>query len=592
MLSVDNKRLKESIINAHISANIMNILSMEKYRIAIKPKFETACWYYDYISESNNIYIGDGIFERIEDNYNDVDKIVMSYLVHEVAHSIYTSKDLVALKKKLQAEKLQFQLYNLFEDARIEHKIREYFGFTFDWIDFEGIPEDSPIEKASTTLFKIIQTEDRHYFDVPYYEKVKKYYDKIVSAKNEDEMIKIMVEWVKDFPNDSSPEHNKNMSQGQGQEQESQNNQGQGQGQGQDGKDKDKQEQGQEQGQEQDEKSDLELASELQENPDLADEFGEDANVVIGDAKQMLEELANEIDKDAQSNVKYLEEVKADVENLSSSNTQTIFTEQAFNESKIYPEKLQDAEDKLKRILKSLEIENINTSSHDKRFNIKGVIQALSGSVNAKPYKKSVEESLEEQKKKVFILMDGSGSMSGLPQKNMLTFAIVVNRLASIDLFEGWIGGSKVESVGSVSQALKLPVSDGFITSFRADANAEGIGYAMLLHKDKMKEADYIFVLTDGQIHDKDLTFIKKSEPELYNKTLGVYMGERAYANRKYMDLWFKNSIIEPKFENVVERVVELLDPKSDAYQKINEIEMKENEKQARIDDFFSHNTL
>lgn len=562
MLSVDNNTLKESIVNAHISANIMNILSMEKYRIAIKQNFETACWYYDFVDESNKIYIGDGIFERVEDGYNDVDKIVMSYFVHEVAHSVYTTKDLVELKKKLQAEKLNFQLYNLFEDARIEYKIREYFGFDFNWTDFEGIPEDNPNEKATTTLFKIIQTEDKQYFDVPYYEKVKSYYDKIVRAKNEDEMIKIMVDWIKDFPNDNKPENNKNMSQGQGQ------------------------------GQSDDEKSDLELASELQENRDKAEEFEDEVSVVIGDAKQQLDELASEIDKDAKSNVRYLESVEASANNLPSSNSVTIFTEQEFKPSKIYPEKLEDAENKLKRILKSLEIENINSSSHDKRFNIKGVIQALSGSVNAKPYKKSVEESIEEQKKKVFILLDGSGSMGGLPQKNMLTFAIVVNRLAATELFEGWIGGSKVQGGKSVSQAMELPVSDGYITSFKADANSEGIGYAMLLHKEKMLESDYVFVLTDGQIHDMDLKFIKEKEPDLYAKTIGVYMGEKAHANKKYMDIWFKNSIIEAKFENVVERMVELLDPKQDSYHNLMEMEMIENDKQARIEDFFSHKTL
>lgn len=556
--------LPHEIIKSHIKANMMDILSTEEvYEIYVKPNFETACWYWDFSKSANKIYIGDGIFDRTIEGYNNKEKILLSYLVHEAAHSIFTTKNLQQLSAKLKEEKLNFQLYNLFEDARIEHKIREYFGYEFNWNSFEEVPEDSFDEKATTTLFKIIQTEDKQVFDVPYYEKVKNYYQKIVNAQDENEMIKIMLQWNQDFPNDTKPENNKNMSQSmQNDSSNSEDN----------SENKDKS--NVPSNSENDESSDLELAAQLQSDPDLANEFEEDSKMVIGDAKKQLEELEEEL---LQNNeIKFLEPVEAGNEILETSTSTDIFTYKEFDKSKIFEDKLNKAEDRLRRILKSVDIETINSTSHDKKFNIKGVVQALSGHPNAKPYKKNVEEDYEETKKKVFILMDGSGSMSGLPQKNMLTFCTVVNRLANLNLFEGWIGGCKMDRRGkSKTQAFQLPINDGFITSFEANAESEGIGAAIETHIESMKIADYIFVLTDGNIHDKDLTFLKYNYQDIFEKTIGIYMGKRKHSNIADMANWFDKTIIKDKFEDVIEEIVSFLDPNSNSNQKLYELDVK-----------------
>lgn len=584
-MKLQDKNLKELVINAHISANMMNILSMEKYRVAIKKDFDTACWYFDFPSETNNIFIGDGIFDRTLEGYNNTEKIVESYLIHEAAHSIFTSKNLVLLNKKLKEEKLNFKIFNLFEDARIEYKIREIFGFNFNWSDFEAIPEDNKNEKPSTTLFKIIQTEDRYSFDVPYYEKVKSYYDKIVKAKNEDEIIKLMIEWNKDFPNDTEPEFNKNMSQGKGKESQPESeepSEENGQGKGSKGEDKEKEKDknkdgnGEDKENSIDEMSDLELAASLQENESLSNEFESNVEVLIGDAKAMFENLEQELAKeDKQQQIKYLNEIEGnDNVQLTSSNTSAMFLDAPFNPQKIYEDKIQNAEERLKRILKSIDIETINSMTHDKQFNIKGVVQAFNGNVSAKPYKKSVEESYEETKKKVFILMDGSGSMDGVPVKNMRTFSVVVNRLASLNLFEGYIGGSKIVGLDAKTQAFQLPVNDGYITSFVADGMGEGIADAITHHSEQMKNSDYVFILTDGQITDKNLNLLKKNFPEIYEKTVAIYMGEQRHANRKKLDKWFKHSIINGKFENIIEEIVLLLEPNSNPSKKLLEMEI------------------
>lgn len=587
--------LKNEIIRSHIRANMMNVLSVdEHYEIAIKPSFDTACWYYDFDKKANKIFIGDGIFDRLKEGWNDKEKVLMSYFIHESAHSIFTGKNLKALSARLKDEKLNFQLFNLFEDARIESKIREYFGYEFNWSSFEPVPEDSEDEKASTTLFKIIQTEDKEVFDVPYYEKVKNYYKKIINVKTEDEMIEIMKEWVKDFPNDVEPENNKNMASSISDEQSNDGNNEPSNSSGgnkQDGSGKEKGKNGAGNEKDENEVSDLELAAQLQSDPDLASEFEDGTQIVVGDAKKQLDELEEEI---ANTNdIKYLNPVESGNEILETSTSTKIFQDKDYNSNKIFEDKLARAETRLKRILKSIDIESINSTSHDKKFNIKGVVHALSGLPSAKPYKKNVEESYEETKKKVFILMDGSRSMFGLPEKNMLTFCLVANRLSQLNLFEGWIGGSKMSRNGkSYSQAFQLPIKDGYITSFEADADSEGLGAAIKTHLDYMKQSDYIFVVTDGNIHDLDLQFLKHEHVEIFDKTIGIYMGKRKHSNSVDMGKWFKKSIIKDKFEDVIEEIVEFLDPNANVNQKLHELEVENNEKIELYEESFNLNRI
>lgn len=566
--------LSSEIIKSHVKANMMDILALEPYEVMVKHDFDTACWCYDLMKDTHKIYIGDNIFERTKEGFVDNGKIVTSYFIHEAAHSIFTTKDLRGLQKELKEEKLNFKLFNLFEDARIEHKIRDTFGYNFNWTSFEEVPADSDIEKATTTLFKIIQTEDRESFDVPYYEKVKEYYKRITSSTSDKEMIKIMQNWIKDFPDDTKPENNKNQSNSKNEDND--NNNGKNEDNG---------------SEKNEEKSDLELAAELQLDSDFASEFEEDTKTVIGDSKKALDALEEELMKEI--DVKFLNPVESGEQIVESSNSGRIFTAKEFEEKNIFPDKLEKAEERLRRILKSVEFETINTSSHDKKFHIKGVVQALCGNPSAKPYKKNVEDDYEETKKRVFILMDGSSSMSGLPQKNMLTFAVVANRLANQNLFEGWIGGSKVTENGQAeTQAFRLPIDDGFITSFNADASSEGIGAAIRTHKEHMEQSDYIFVLTDGNIHDEDLQFLKHESPDLYEKTIGIYMGKKAHSNISDMEKWFNKTIIEPNFEDIVEKVVSFLDPETSAHENLFELELKTKEENAKFEEVFTLNRI
>lgn len=557
---VDNFKLKASILYAHIKMNMMDILKENvKYELSIKQNFDTACWSYQMNTHTHKIYMGDCALDRTKEEFKDYDRAVLSYMVHEAGHSLYTTKDLGKLSRRLKEEGIDFKLYNLFEDAKIEHRIREDYPFKFNWTLFEDIPEDTPVERPTTTFFKIIQTENTQIFDVPYFEKVKEFYHQTIKTKNDDELISVIKKWLLDFPNEKTPEMNKGMNNDKENKKPSSANGNQIN---------------------LEDLSDLEISSLLQTDEDFTEDFENGCITVVGDMKEELNQLENELNsKNSDNSIKHLIPVEAsENEELETSTSNILFTEDTpINLDKIFHNKLLDAEQRLQRILLTPENTKINSSRPDVKFNIKGAIQYKSGNAQAKPYKAMVDEEYEFNKKKVFILMDGSGSMSGLPQKNMLTFCTVVNRLSNQNLFDGFLVGSKIsDDDKAISQGYKLPVKEGLITSFNCDAGGEGLGYALNLNMKEINQSDYVFVLTDGNINDMDLKFLKRKNKEAYDKTIGIYMGNSAFANREGLSEWFNKIICEKRFEDVIEKIVELLDPRANAINILKGLEVAE----------------
>lgn len=544
-----------SIYDSYIKLNMMNVFKSEQqYKFSIKKDFDTACW--SFINDTHNIYVGDSIYERIKSEYSDFDNIIYKYIAHEAGHACFTTRDFEDLNKKLNAEKVPFQLYNLFEDARIEHLMRVNFGIEFKWTDFEDLDADRPDEKALTTFFKIIQSENREIFDVPYYERVKDFYDRTLTADTIEKMITVLKDWIKEFPNETEP----NKSQQKGMSMQGMGEPGEGSPKG--------------AGQSTDEMSDLEIGVAIATNEDFKDKFESDTEVVVQDAESAKQELQEElnINNETSANMKHLTEVKSEqLKTLASSNVDDMFDKNAkFNPKKIHEDKIEEAKRELIKILKDMDTERINMSTPSNYFNIKGAMAFMNGDSRAKLYKSNVDEDEVYNKKKVFILIDGSSSMGGHPVKNALTLSVVLNRLSKLNLFEGYIAGSKVAGK-AINQGFELPINDGMITSFRADAGGEGIGYAIKQNVHLMNDCDYIFVITDGQIHDMDLNMLKKEHPEVYKKTVGVYMGNSRHAN-KSLDKWFKFSIVNNEFIDTIKDIAKMLDPNADSRNMINNL--------------------
>jgi len=571
----------EDIYDSYAKLNMMNVFkSNEKYKFSLKKEFETACWC--YINDTHNITVGDQIFERVDPDYDDYSNVVYKYIVHEAGHACFTSRDLEALSKKLEQQNISFQLFNLFEDARIEHLMRVLHGVNFNWTDFEPIPEDKADEKALTTFFKIIQTENRNIFDVPYYERVIEYYTRSLEANTDEKMIDLLKEWIKEFPNEQEPnkDQQKNNSMSQDGEPEEGGSPG-SKGKSEEGKDskggksKGKGSKGKKVEMKPiSEMSDLEIAAAIASSEEFKEKFEEDIEVIIQDAESAAEQLRDELglEEDTNSSVKILGEVKClEISTLAATDTETLFDKEAeYNPNVVYEDKIDEAKKELKRILRDVDTERVNQTKPSNYFNIKGVLAYQQGDARSKLYKTNIDEDEIYSKKKVFQMIDTSGSMKNHPIRSALTLSVVLNRLCKEGLFEGYISGSKERRGKAIVQGFQLPVNDGMITSLKT-GGAEGLGYAINRNSHLMSQCDYVFIITDGHIHDLNLDLLKINHPEIYQKTVGIYVGDASHSS-KNMSKWFRYSIINNDFLDTVKDIAKLLDPNVDPTKMINAI--------------------
>ena len=107
----------------------------ETYEFRFHPTFPTACWRWDERERKHRILIGLG--DNLEEKFRKDVEYMLSFGYHEVSHSLYTTRDPEPLNKRLKEEGIPFPLYNLFEDARVEHLFRKKFGRPFRWMKWE-----------------------------------------------------------------------------------------------------------------------------------------------------------------------------------------------------------------------------------------------------------------------------------------------------------------------------------------------------------------------------------------------------------------------------------------------------------------------
>jgi len=545
-----SKKLKDAINYTYVKLSIANIVPKNPILINIKKDFETACW--SFKNNTHTIYIGDKLEKDLLRKSNLKEKI-FAYLYHELGHANFTIRDFAYVNKELKREKISFQLFNLFEDARIEHLSRTNFGYSFNWTDFEELKEDSNNETILMTFFKIIQTENKKFFDTPYYEEAKKFYNKTISCGSFEELLEILKDFVNKYGNDIKndlKELNQNFTLetrlGEliaNQNEETLDEEGNISC------------------------GDLELSALCEEDEEIRNEMNNNCENIIQNSIDNVKELQESFD--SERGVKYLK----DIESSDTSTLEFSTSKDLFDLSQ-KPKKLNKKEKNiLDRILIDLEkmfinkdITKINSKTSSNQFNIKNVIRHKAGDFNVPIYKKSVEEEDENKDKKIALILDLSGSMNGVPHKNQRILTVALNRLAIKKCIQGYIIGSKIGRKDLVHcQIVKLPSSEDFLLTSKADGGGEGIGYSIKKAMPYLKNCDHIFIFTDGQIHDLDLKFIKTNERDIYDKTIGIYVGEREHSNERFKE-WFKNTIIEDDLLKTISKMSKIILSKEKFY--------------------------
>ncbi len=186
----------------YIQLQIDEVLPPEVYEIYVKPDFNTASWHFH--RGVHKIVVGEDIFVSFDSQASKAlrQKCLYSYFNHELGHSIWTYKDLKAINKMLEHDKIPFMLFNLFEDARIEEKMRMHIKKPFRWKEFESLATPT---NALELFFFILQSEHSkseilRVKSDPLFSQVFGFYKRVVLADDSFDVIEILKEWLEVFP--------------------------------------------------------------------------------------------------------------------------------------------------------------------------------------------------------------------------------------------------------------------------------------------------------------------------------------------------------------------------------------------------------
>lgn len=494
---MDKNKIIQLIKEEHINMVVEDLIPDEPIHISIKRNFNTACWSFNEKSNKHSIYVGDKILEKVvSKGKKGIEYYATSYLHHEMSHALHTLRDLKLVNNWLNKEKIPFSLFNLFEDARIEYLWRVKTDRMFNWADYENLPEVSDEANATSLMFVYIQKEGKIRSDIEKMQRVKEYYSEILDCEETIELFPILKRWIEEFP-ETKDDLDQLAKDGFMSDDSNPLSSG-----------------------------DLKTTLEMQSNENAAEQMDKDSEDIIGDSPYKDE------DKDVE--IEELTEIEYDY----STNKSDVLFDKYY--SLDYDKK---AGDKLipvmKRIFKD-KTTKISQSNATNRINTRN----FTNSRFDKLYKKKIVKS--KGKKKINLMIDCSGSMSGSPIKNARTFCYMLNEFAKRNFIEGYVILTGAE--GNIHQCLtrKFPIDTNDINHIIANGSAEGLKGTIDKTKKLIKNSDWTFVITDGKIGDNAVD--TKGLP-----LFGMYVGNPNSCN---LSKWFSKYIARDTLDELVQVLV------------------------------------
>jgi len=176
----------------------------EPFTVLMKPNFDTACWSF---LPPHRVYIGENCLSRAKAGltFEQLERYLDSFFRHEISHLRWTERNLIKVNQVLKKESIPFSLFNLFEDARVEHKERDRSAKLFNWSEFELIEVPVPGQESRpiTELFLLIQLENtQRELRQP---DVVTFYDRAINASTSLALVPIIKEWMVQFGADVPP---------------------------------------------------------------------------------------------------------------------------------------------------------------------------------------------------------------------------------------------------------------------------------------------------------------------------------------------------------------------------------------------------
>lgn len=514
----------------------------EKHDIRVKPKFETACWSY---LPPHRIYVGMGIVGKAKETltHSQLTGYVKSHVRHELAHAHWTERNMRKVRQALKEIEAPFQLFNLFEDARIEDRYRREAEYLFEWLVYEDLaysrrPEsmlfciiqaegnlakvqkfvetvdiEAERSKAKAELAKRIAesknplelvslmqmaeaadmgpempAEQERELSLELLGRVSEYYQRMVASPDTAGMYPILKDWMEEF---GKPQSAPSMGCG-----------------GEPG-----------------DKSDLEIGAELAEDDDARDAFEADTEEV-------------KAGKDGEGDKGNSGKATAEDDGAIGRKGK-VLTDMSTMPDLARASKLAD---KLKPFFEA-ESRTVATLTPQRR------ISARHFAVG-RPYYR-VKQLQGKARKKLLLEIDCSGSMGGFHIEEGKVLLAALSRLAR----QGYIEGHVLLSAGSPPrwELFELPMADEVIARIQGFAGAEGLEPTLKDNMAVVMDADYVFVYTDAQICDRPINKASLHRHGVY--TWGLYAGERGDYLEE-MQKYFDKAIMRDNAEALVDAML------------------------------------
>lgn len=431
---------REAIHEARMEALLSPVPFEEMLTVQLKPAFKTACWAY---LPPHKMYVGTDLFEKpnVRDGMSDEvqRRYIGKHYHHELAHAFYTERDMKKVNQGCKAVNSPFQLFNLFEDARIEHRYRKEMKYLFNWLEAE-VPKVEA--DPSSMLWALVQHEGDQVAvrklvtalqgggHLPRFERVQDYYFRICAQDSTLELMPILREWIREFgrPPEKQPDAGE---------------------------------------------SDLETGARLAENPEEREEFEAGCEPLDAAKGKGKDDAIEPADKDAIAQ------------------SGTVLSE---NATPVDLRRANSVAEKLRKLFKSTST-RVSTWSPQRRISTRNFV------LGRAPYRKAQE--IGRGSRNIVLVIECSGSMSGFHMEEGKVLLSALSRLSQSGAITGHVLICASPMDGPVWELHTLPMAQKSIARVQALAAGEGLEYAMQANMPLLSKADYVFVYTDGQISDK-----------------------------------------------------------------------------------------
>lgn len=576
------RSLREHYHKGNVQATVLlllNKIEIGPYRVMLKTNFNTACWIPPTGSRgSHSIYYGDQMLSRVIEFFiknkgisiasvsdyaakldaksetriadaieaqlvalkklvstsdwlgliENCTKAVAAYGRHERAHASETPRDLKKVNANLRSRGIPFDIFNWFEDARIEHISRiKLAGKPFDWLSFE---EMAPLEAHPLALFaRRIQLEGAVDVDAVGHpmaplskmaSRIAYYYETAITYKSGELLYPLMKEFMVEFaeylikpPNLAGTHFDDSGSSADGPA----------------------------------EAGDLSIAAEAADKGDeFFNEFESDAIVVGG---------TDEEGKKAEAEAKDGKGRGPNKEPVIAGSVKPTAVGGRAPEGKLlsatpgvidaaFKARLDTLVGMLMKMFKSNTLAIANESPGNRissRHLARGEIRYIHKKVFGGKGKRRYE-----------ILFDCSGSMSGFPSREGKLLLLALNTIAKRGYLEGNLILTGWNGKAHCWAKYPFPVQDEIILRITTSCGAEGIQGTMLDNLSDLKRADDVYIYTDANITD---TPLDRGLFALHNiQPVGLYVGPEDCASS--MKDHFPQNIIDSSIERVVDRML------------------------------------